>query len=145
LSATRRRPTSRSGHADDRRAAGEHDQITPTGLPPIEIPISGSVVTAELTTPNVMSLGTFCVGQPTTPTTVALRSTGTATIGLPVAPAMMQPSPCTLELVSPASYPAQLDPMGEASVIITPERGSAAGVAMGTLAWTTDAGNDARR
>jgi len=116
--------------------------VTPMGTQPITIPISGTVVTASYTTPNVMSLGTFCVGQPTTMSTVALTSTGTGKIGMSAPRMQLSPSPFALEFVSPASYPAQLDPLTEATVVILPERGTAAGVTMDVLQWITDAGDE---
>ena len=105
------------------------------GVSPIDIPISGTVVTASFITPNVMSLGTFCVGQPTTTSTLSLRSTGTATLHIPNAPAMASnPSPFT---VGTGSFPTTLAPMDEVTAAVTPKRGTAAGSASDSLVWTT--------
>jgi hypothetical protein len=108
------------------------------GIMPIDIPITGTVVTASANTPAVTSLGTFCVGQPTTPSILTLESVGTATLDLPITPAMMSsPSPFDVRRVMPSVYPAMLSPMGTATVELTPMRGSAAGDLTDKLQWTT--------
>lgn len=116
--------------------------VTAMAGQPIAIPISGSVVTASFTTPEVVSLGTFCVGQPTSGGTLTLASTGTGRIDM-IEPSMMTaPSPFDLELTSPSVYPAQLDPMNDATVLVTPKRGVSAETVEDFVVWMTDAGND---
>jgi hypothetical protein len=118
------------------------DSITVTssqaGIPPITIPVTGAVVTAAVTAPTLISLGTFCVGQPTTTSLLTLRASGTASIDLPVAPAMLgEPSAFDVRPSTPSVYPTMLSPMTEATAEVTPKRGAVAGVATDVLAWTT--------
>ena len=88
--------------------------ITPATGPALDIPISGVVVTAKYAVPSAISLGTFCVQQPTTPRTIVLASTGTATLGL-AAPALQRAdSPFDLELVAPLRYPAEIPALARA-------------------------------
>src|SRR5262249_34324670 len=54
--------------------------ITPSVGQPFPIPVSGKVVTAAFAQSGVTPLGTFCVGQPTSSTSVNFTSTGTAHI-----------------------------------------------------------------
>ncbi|MEO8699400.1 MAG: choice-of-anchor D domain-containing protein [Kofleriaceae bacterium] len=116
--------------------------VTAMAMQPLAIPISGEVVDVTVSAPVLVSLGTFCIGQPTTPTTLALASNGTGTLKLPAAPALAtSPSEFTLALISPPGYPAQLDPMSEATVIVTPPRGQVAGVLTDTVRWHTELGD----
>ncbi|HEU0032097.1 MAG TPA: choice-of-anchor D domain-containing protein [Kofleriaceae bacterium] len=110
-----------------------------TGITPITIPVSGTIVTASFTTPNVVSLGTFCVGQPTTSSLVAMTSTGTARLDL-LAPPILQgdPSPFDVAPAIPSTYPATVAAGGSASVTLTPKRGTAAGDVTDVLVWTTE-------
>ncbi len=111
---------------------------TQGGIMPITIPVTGAVVTAGVTTPTVVSLGTFCVGQPTTSSILTLKSIGTATIDLPTAPAMKtDPSPFDVRAGTPSIYPTMLSPEQEATAEVTPKRGIAAGVQSDVLVWTT--------
>jgi len=106
--------------------------------PPLAIPVIGTAVAARYTTPNVVSLGTFCVGQPTTPRILPLTSTGTATIALSAPALQSADSPFDLELVAPLGYPAMLAPQLRALVAVTPKRQAVAGFASDDLVWTTD-------
>lgn len=105
----------------------------------LRIPISGEVVTPAHSAPPAHSLGTFCVGQPTTPGTLALRSTGSGAFRIG-APAMMAAvsSPFDVEPVAPTVFPAFVPPSGRAVVHVTPRRQSAPGVVQDVLVWTTD-------
>jgi hypothetical protein len=112
--------------------------IKPNSGPQLAVPIAGTAVTATYSVPAVISLGTFCIQQPTTPRILPLTSTGTATIGLS-APAMQSPdSPFDLELVAPLTYPTTLAPLQRALVAATPKRQAVAGLATDDLVWTTD-------
>lgn len=105
---------------------------------PLTVAIAGAAVTAKLATTDVVSLGTFCVRQPTTPRIVALASAGTATIGLPTAPALADGDAFDLALVTPLVYPTTIAPDGRAQVAVTPRRQDSAGVTTDTLTWATD-------
>lgn len=113
--------------------------VTPGAGEALAIPISGSVVTASYAVPPVAALGTYCIGQPTTASTVALTSTGTATIALD-APTLQggNGSPFELAMIAPTLYPDLLRPLGSAAIAITPDRQTVAGTQMDTLVWTTD-------
>ncbi len=112
--------------------------VTPTSGATLRIPISGTIVTASYDVPPEISLGTFCVNQPTAATGVRLTSTGTATIGLS-APTMEQPdSPFDLRFASPSAYDAMLPPLRVATVEITPRRQRLPGTQVDRVVWTTD-------
>jgi hypothetical protein len=113
--------------------------VTPSNGPPLAVPITGAVVTAAYRVPAAVSLGTFCVDQPTTPQLLALTSVGTATLAA-LAPALQSTdSPFDLELVAPPVYPAALAADGRALVTATAKRRAVAGIVMDDLLWTTDA------
>jgi hypothetical protein len=106
--------------------------------PPLAIAVTGSAVTAKYRVPTVVSLGAFCVQQPTTPRVVELTSTGTATIGL-MAPALQSAdSPFDLELIAPLAYPGALAPAQRALVAVASKRRAVAGFVTDDLIWTTD-------
>jgi hypothetical protein len=113
--------------------------VEPSSGDPLEIPVNGAVVTASYTVPPVAALGTYCIGQPTTATTLALTSTGTATISL-AQPALAAggASPFELALIAPTLYPELLAPKLTATVAITPDRQTVAGPQIDQLTWTTD-------
>jgi hypothetical protein len=113
--------------------------VTPRTGAPLAIAVTGSAVIATVTPPPAVSLGTFCVHQPTTPRIVALTSTGKATVGLS-APALSATSPFDLERVAPLDYPNILAPKQSAFVAVTPRPSDVAGVASDDLVWPTDAG-----
>lgn len=110
---------------------------------PLTVAIAGAAVTAKLDATDVVSLGTFCVRQPTTPRIVALASAGTATIGLPAAPALADGAAFDLALVAPLAYPTTIPPDGRAQVAVTPRRQDTAGVTTDTLTWATDVAGQA--
>lgn len=113
--------------------------VTPRTGPALAIPVTGSAVTAIASVPSAVSLGTFCVQQPTTPRIVALTASGSATLGLS-APVLQSPaSPFDLALVAPLDYPSVLAPRDRAFVAITPQPRSVAGTATDDLVWATDA------
>jgi len=113
--------------------------ITPRTGSPLAIAVTGRAVIAGVSAPPAVSLGTFCVQQPTAPRIVTLTSTGSATLGLS-APALHGPmSPFDLQLIAPLDYPNVLAPGQRAFVAVTPQPRSAAGVASDDLVWTTDA------
>lgn len=112
--------------------------VTPAGGEPLAVPITGAVVTASYIAPTELQLGTFCVGQPTTPIVASMVSTGTATIALARPSLVRAPSPFTLEVWSPASYPALLGPGRRAMVELTAVQSSAPGDVTDELRWTTD-------
>jgi hypothetical protein len=125
-------------HADGDLADKVDASATDSASDTVQVPISGHVVTASYSVPASLDLGTYCVGQQTTASSIALMSTGTATIGLPSAPALGASSPFQLVFVSPPAYPTMLAPGTTARVSITPNRQSNAGSQADTLTWTTD-------
>ncbi len=119
------------------------DRIAITaGSGTIELPVTGEVVTASLSAPATVQLGSFCVGQPTSSTDVALSSTGTATVQLS-APTLAgsASSPFELVAVSPIGYPFALAPAGTATVTVTPLREANAGPVTDVIVWASDAPN----
>ncbi len=116
--------------------------IVPAGpAQSIAVPISGSVVEATFTAPPIMTLGTFCAGQPTSATPVNFVSSGTATIEISsVELAGGSSSPLELEPVVPTTYPTPLLPHAKATVLVTPRRSSTFGNVTDDLVWDTDAG-----
>jgi len=113
--------------------------VTPRTGAALAIPVTGSAVTATSSLPSAVSLGTFCVQQPTTARIVALTSTGSATLGLS-APALRNPaSPFDLERVAPLDYPGVLAPGDRAFIAVTPQPRGDAGTASDDLVWATDA------
>jgi MYXO-CTERM domain-containing protein len=124
------------------RAEGSLDSqltITPRTGAPIAIAMTGIAVTASVSASPAVSVGTFCVQQPTTPRIVTLTSTGKATVGLSAPALHSATSPFDLELVAPLDYPNILAPGQRAFVAVTPQPSSVAGVVSDDLVWTTDA------
>jgi hypothetical protein len=111
----------------------------------LQIPITGQIVTPAVTVPASVTLGTFCVNQPTSPATITLVSTGTGKIAMPTAPAMALAagSPFTVAERAPLVYPAILTPGDTAQVDVQPRRASLAGMVSDTLEWATDIPDDA--
>lgn len=101
------------------------------------VPISGRIVTASYNVPTVLDVGTFCVGQPTASSNVALTSSGTATIGV-TAPTVPATSGFDIGFTSPTLYPAILPPARAATISVTPQRQNAATTLMTTVTWQTD-------
>jgi hypothetical protein len=116
----------------------DHVDVTAASGDSLHIPITGKVVTAAFAVPLTVSLGTFCVGQPTTGQTATLVSTGTATIELQAPTMAMASSPFQLQLSTPSSYPSALPAMATATVEVTPMPQTVAGPQMDDLVWTTD-------
>jgi hypothetical protein len=112
--------------------------IKPGSGPSLVVPVAGAAVTATYSVPAVVSLGTFCVLQPTTPRILPLTSTGTASIALSTPAMQRSDSPFDLELVAPLTYPTTLAPLQRALVAVTPKRQAVAGLATDDLVWTTD-------
>lgn len=105
----------------------------------LSIPVAARVVEASYDTATTLELGTFCVGQPTTPSNVSLVSTGTATIAVDAPTFASSPSPFLLSLTAPTQYPALLGPsIGAARVAITPKRQAQVASVSDTLVWHTD-------
>jgi hypothetical protein len=107
--------------------------------PPLPIAITGTAVIADYSTPPEVSLGTFCIGQPTTPRLVRLTSTGTATLGLMAPTLQNADSPYDLELIAPTLYPASLAPLEAAVIAATPKRRATPGNVSDYVVWHTDA------
>jgi MYXO-CTERM domain-containing protein len=114
--------------------------VTPRTGAPLAIAVTGRAVTPSVSAPPAVSLGTFCVQQPTTPRIVTLTSTGSATVALSAPALHSAKSPFDLERVAPLDYPNVLAPGQRAFVAVTPQPSSVAGVASDDLVWTTDAG-----
>lgn len=116
-------------------------EITVTAGTSVTIPVTGKVVRAEIQVPEQIMVGSFCVGQSTTPAEGSLTASGTATIALSAQPAMakMSASPFQLTYRSPVAYPYPL-PAGHRAIIeVTALRQSTPGVQTDELVWTTDA------
>jgi hypothetical protein len=113
-------------------------RVISTSTDTVAVPLSANVVTAAVTVPRAISLGTFCVGQPTTASQISLVSTGTATIELD-APRMTQAtSPFDVVFGAPSRYPALVTANGVAALQVAPKRRLVAGDVADTLVWTTD-------
>ena len=98
-------------------------------------PVTGKVTTpAAYVTPEKLELGTACIGSSVT-ATVAMVNSGTAR--LLMAPPELSPS-FTLQLQTPASYPAPLLAGTMATIGISPTT-QAPGALTGTLTWSVDA------
>jgi len=104
----------------------------------LAVPVSGTAVTATYSVPAVVSLGTFCVEQPTTPRILPLTSTGSATLALAAPRLALADSPFDLQLVAPQRYPVLLASSARATVAVTPKRQATAGLDTDELIWTTD-------
>jgi hypothetical protein len=115
-----------------------HLTITPATGPALSVAITGTAVAAEYAVPAAVSLGTFCVQQPTTTRSVGLVSTGSATLGVAAPSLQRTDSPFDLEQVAPLAYPAELPPLSRALVTVTPKRQTEPGPVSDTLVWTTD-------
>jgi hypothetical protein len=115
--------------------------ITTAAPQPLVVPLGGSIVTLDFEAPGLLSLGTFCVGQPTSPSTVTLQSIGNGRLGLDAPDLGADPSPFQLEALVPASYPALLGAGGIAQLIATPVRRATGGIAEDTLTWRTTIGD----
>ncbi|HEY0481025.1 MAG TPA: choice-of-anchor D domain-containing protein [Kofleriaceae bacterium] len=112
--------------------------VTPSTGPPLAIPITGSAVAASYSVPAAVSLGTFCVQQPTTPRILALSSTGSATLGLSAPALQSADSPFDLGLVAPLAYPGIVAPRQRAIIAATAKRRDVAGLVSDDVIWTTD-------
>jgi hypothetical protein len=115
-----------------------HLVLKPGSGPSLAVPISGTAVTATYSVPAMVSLGAFCIDQPTTPQILPLTSVGTATLALSAPVLQSTDSPFDLALVAPLTYPATLAPRQRAIVAVTPKRQAVAGVATDDLVWQTD-------
>jgi hypothetical protein len=118
-----------------------HLSIAPapgSGLP-LQIAITGTAVTADYSVPSEVSLGTFCIGQPTTPRILRLTSTRTATLGLTAATLQNPDSGYDLEPIAPPVYPASLAPLEAAVIAATPKRRATPGNVTDVVIWHTDA------
>jgi len=112
--------------------------VTPSTGSPLAIPITGTAVTVGYHVPDAVSLGTFCVQQPTTPRIVALSSTGTATLGVSAPTLQSADSPFDLVLVAPLGYPSVVAPHQLATISATPKRRDLAGLVSDDVVWTID-------
>ena len=114
------------------------------GADTLPIPMTGKVVTAKIEYPQALMIGSFCVGQATSPATSRLTSSGTATIALASQPVLskMATSPFQLTYTTPVAYPYQLPSGQSASVDITPLRQMTKGVQTDVLVWATDVAGD---
>jgi len=112
--------------------------VTPGSGPPLAVAISGVAVTAGSSVPPAVSLGTFCVEQPTTSRILELSSTGTATLALTAPTLASDDSPFDLALVAPVVYPTTLAPLQRAVITATPRRSAAVGVVTDEVIWPTD-------
>jgi len=104
----------------------------------LRIPLSGKAVRAEYTVAPMLDLGTFCVGQPTTSSNVALLASGTATIGVMQPSLAQSPSPFQLAYIAPSGYPSTLPAGTSARLAVTPQRQMNVTTLSDTLTWRTD-------
>jgi len=104
----------------------------------IKIPVTGRVVKPDYTVPPGLDIGTFCINQPTTQSSLTLQSTGTATIEIAAPALAAMPSPFELSTTTPASYPTELAPGQSAIVAITPHPQQTRTTLTDTITWTTD-------
>jgi len=104
------------------------------------VPVSGRLVTATLTAPSSVDLGTFCVNEPTTPTTIAAIATGTGSVVV-MAPQVAQPSQLNLTPRFPSDYPARLANGAGVAIDVAPARAGSAIDVSGDLVWSSDAGS----
>ena len=111
--------------------------VADTGGDSVKIPIVTRIVTPSYTVPPALDVGTFCVGQPTASSNVALSSNGTATLALGE-PTVSSASPFLLSFTSPSVYPAILPAGQTATLAVTPERQAVPTTLTDTLTWTTD-------
>ncbi|HET7501674.1 MAG TPA: choice-of-anchor D domain-containing protein [Kofleriaceae bacterium] len=112
--------------------------VNPATGSQLAVPVGGAAVTAMYSVPAAISLGTFCVGQPTTSRILPLSSIGSATIEV-MEPALARTdSPFDLALVAPVRYPVELSPLQSALVALTPRRQATAVTSTDDLIWTTD-------
>jgi hypothetical protein len=114
--------------------------VTPVNALPLPIAITGNAVTAKASAPSTVSLGTFCVQQPTTARAVSLTSIGTATISVSRPVLQNTDSPFDLELIEPIGYPAALAAQQRATVVASAKRRATAGPITDDVVWTTDTG-----
>ncbi|HEU4726976.1 MAG TPA: choice-of-anchor D domain-containing protein [Kofleriaceae bacterium] len=112
--------------------------VNPATGSQLAVPVNGAAVTAMYSVPGMISLGTFCVGQPTTARILPLASIGTATIEVMTPALQRSDSPFDLALIAPTRYPVQLAPLQSALVAVTPKRQAAVGVSTDDLIWATD-------
>lgn len=114
------------------------------GSDTLPIPVTGKVVTAKLEYPPALMIGSFCVGQATSPATARLTEAGTATIGLPSQPVLskMATSPFQLAYTTPVNYPYQLPSGQTAAVDVTPLRQMSKGIQTDDIVWSTDVDGD---
>ncbi|HEX4423321.1 MAG TPA: choice-of-anchor D domain-containing protein [Kofleriaceae bacterium] len=116
----------------------DHLLVTPSAGSALAIPVFGTAVTASYSVPPAVSLGTFCVQQPTTSRILPLVSSGSATLGL-MAPALARAdSPFDLTLIAPVIYPTTLAPGASASASATPKRQATKGMVTDDVIWKTD-------
>ena len=115
----------------------DHVLVNDTAGDKLRIPVSGSAVDPAYTVPTTLSLGTFCVGEPTTPSDLELDATGTGTVHLGAPQLAASPSPFELTPTAPLAYPAALAPGDHAILSLAPRRTTIAGQVSDTLTWPT--------
>ncbi len=116
-----------------------HLHLTPSGNgPPLTVAITGTAVIAQYEVPAALSLGTFCVGQPTIPRILALDVPGSATIQLSAPTLQRSDSPFDLTFIAPLAYPATLLTGERATIAVTPRRQRIAGITSDEVLWQTD-------
>ena len=115
--------------------------IVATASNTVTVVVTGKVVTAAVDpgATTTVDAGTWCLGQATGPTTVALHSTGTATLHV-AQPTLGASSPFTLTDTMPAmaGYPYALPSQGTATVAVTPAPRTTVGTVTDNLAWNVD-------
>jgi uncharacterized protein (TIGR03382 family) len=110
-----------------------------SGTNTLAIPVTGKLVTANVTADATIDLGTFCVNEPTTPTAVRLASTGNGAVTLVSAQMASAPPQFAVVPRFPTEYPAQLVAGASATVDVSPLRTSTAQAALtDDLIWATD-------
>lgn len=112
--------------------------VIPASGPQLLVPVSGAAVTPDFGVPPTVSLGTFCVDQPTTPRIIQLDALGTGSIVVSEPALQDADSPFDLQLIAPLVYPATLHPGERAVIAATPRRRATATVAGDEVVWMTD-------
>jgi uncharacterized protein (TIGR03382 family) len=114
--------------------------IDTSGNNALAVPVTGRIVTATLGAPPKVDLGTFCVNEPTTPTTIAAIASGTGSV-IVMAPQVMTPALLNITPRFPSDYPAQLAAGAGVAVDVAPARAGSAVSVSDDIVWSSDVGS----
>ncbi|HUJ62033.1 MAG TPA: choice-of-anchor D domain-containing protein [Kofleriaceae bacterium] len=114
-------------------------QVSDTDGDMLQIPVTGSVVTAAVMVQSSVHIGQFCVNEQTSGAHLTLTSSGTAKITATAAPTMaMSPSQFAITLDTPATYPSTLAPGDAAQITVAPLRQTQPVALADDVVWSTD-------